>query len=48
MKTDDIRIPDSFEIAKAEGMEFEFGEAVLKDAHPNTVQLFLTGISGSG
>ena len=46
MKTDDIRIPDSFEIAKAEGMEFEFGEAVLKDAHPNTVQLFLTGISG--
>lgn len=46
MKTDDIRIPDSFEIAKENGMEFEFGEAALKEAHPNTVQLFLTGESG--
>ena len=46
MKTDDMRIPQSFEIAKAKGIEFEFGEAVLKDAHPNTVQLCLIGQSG--
>lgn len=41
-----MRIPQSFEIAKAKGIEFEFGEAVLKDAHPNTVQLCLIGQSG--
>lgn len=46
MKTDDMRIPQSFEIAKAKGIEFEFGEAVLKDAHPNTVQLCLIGQLG--
>lgn len=46
MMTDDMRIPNSFEIAKQKGIEFEFGEAVLKDAHPNTVQLCLTGVSG--
>ncbi len=46
MMTDDMKIPDSFEIAKQKGIEFEFGEAVLKDAHPNTVQLCLTGVSG--
>lgn len=46
MKTDDMRIPQSFEIAKAKGIEFEFGEVVLKDAHPNTVQLCLIGQSG--
>ena len=38
MNTDDMRIPDSFEIAKEQGMEVHFGEARLKDAHPNTAQ----------
>ena len=38
MQTDDYRIPKSIEIA--------FGEAVLKEAHPNTAQLYLKGISG--
>lgn len=46
MNTDDMRIPDSFEIAKEQGMEVHFGEARLKDAHPNTAQLILTGQSG--
>ncbi len=46
MNTDDMRIPQSFDIAKEKGIEFEFGEAILKEAHPNTVQLQLTGQSG--
>lgn len=46
MNTDDERIPDSFQYAKEQNMEFKFGEADLKDAHPNSVQLILTGESG--
>ena len=47
MKPDDARIPDSFAIAKEEGMEIRIGEAEdLKDAHPNSVVLNLTGHSG--
>ncbi|MGN0340835.1 MAG: L-serine ammonia-lyase, iron-sulfur-dependent subunit beta [Lachnospira sp.] len=46
MKPDDMRIPDSLDIAVSQGMEVTFGEAQLKDAHPNTVQMFLTGKSG--
>lgn len=46
MKTDDIRIPEALEIAERDGIEVEFGEALLKEAHPNTAQLFLTGVSG--
>ena len=46
MKTDDIRIPDAIELAEKAGMKIEFGEARLKEAHPNTAQLFLTGVSG--
>lgn len=46
MKPDDIRIPDALEIAERDGIEVEFGEALLKEAHPNTAQLFLTGVSG--
>lgn len=45
MQTDDIRIPDSFEIAKEIGMEFTFAEINLTDVHPNSVLLKLTGIS---
>lgn len=43
MKPDDSRIPHSFEYAKKEGMQIEIGEADLKEAHPNSVQLILTG-----
>ena len=46
MKPDDMRIPDSLDIASSQGMEVTFGEAQLKEAHPNTVQIFLTGVSG--
>lgn len=46
MKTDDSRIPDSLRIAEACGMEVTFGEADLRDAHPNSVQLNLTGVDG--
>lgn len=46
MTPDDARIPDSFEIAKAQGLKFTIGEAKLKEAHPNAVLLKLTGESG--
>ena len=46
MKTDDSRIPESFQLAKEAGMEISFGEAELKDAHPNSAQLILTGADG--
>ena len=46
MKTDECRIPDSFRLAGEAGMEISFGEAELKDAHPNSAQLILTGADG--
>lgn len=47
MKPDDSRIPHSLDIAKERGMEITFGEAELKDAHPNSVQLILKGDKGT-
>lgn len=46
MQPDDERVPVSFEEAEKAGMEFSFGEANLKEAHPNSVVLKLTGVSG--
>ena len=46
MKPDDSRIPHSFELAKENGMEVIIGEADLKEAHPNSVELVLTGLDG--
>ncbi|MDO4168185.1 MAG: L-serine ammonia-lyase, iron-sulfur-dependent subunit beta [Eubacteriales bacterium] len=46
MNPEDIRIPDSFLLAEQAGMEVSFGEAHLKEAHPNSVELKLTGNSG--
>lgn len=46
MKADDMDVPRSFEIAKERGMTYSFGEAKLKDGHPNSVQMFLTGEQG--
>lgn len=46
MEVDDGRIPRSFEIAKEEGVSFSFAEIELLDAHPNSVKLELTGVSG--
>ena len=46
MQPDDMNIPESFEIARTQGMEVAFGESHLKEAHPNTAQLILEGASG--
>lgn len=46
MKPDDNRIPDSLNIAKERGMQVTFGVSDLKEAHPNTAQLRLTGVTG--
>lgn len=46
MKPDDNRIPDSLNIAKERGMQVTFGVSDLKEAHSNTAQLRLTGVTG--
>lgn len=46
MEPDDMRIPDSFEIAEKEGFRFSLGVTTLKDAHPNSVLISLEGESG--
>lgn len=46
MKPDDMQIPDSFEIAKKQGIEVVFGESTLREAHPNTAQILLTSVTG--
>ena len=47
-ETDDIRIRDSFNIARESGLEFEFvcNHEELEDIHPNTVDMEITGESG--
>ena len=47
MGVDDERLRSSRELAAAAGMEFEFTAIDLKNAHPNTVVLDLTGVSGA-
>lgn len=46
MQPDDERVPFAFEEADRAGMAFTFGEANLKEAHPNSVVLKMTGKSG--
>lgn len=46
MMPDDERVPESVRIAEKAGMQISFGEAKLKNAHPNSAQLLLTGSSG--
>ena len=46
MKPDDIRIPDSFALADAQGLAFTFDKTELKEAHPNTAILQLATESG--
>lgn len=46
MQTDDERIPNSFQIARDRGMEILFDGIELREAHPNSVQMFLTGEKG--
>lgn len=46
MSPDDGRIADSLRIAEEKKVGIEFGEARLKEGHPNTVELKLKGGSG--
>ena len=46
MLPDDERVPFAFEEADRAKMAFEFGEANLKEAHPNSVVLQMVGKSG--
>lgn len=46
MEPDDMRIPESFELAQKENLTFTFTDKMLKDAHPNTAVLKLQGKSG--
>ncbi len=46
MDTSDERLRKSIKLAKEAGMEIEFRSIVLKNAHPNSVKLELTGITG--
>ena len=47
MKPDDMRIPDSLIWSERAGMEVVFGEADLKEAHPNSARMILSGYSGN-
>ena len=46
MKADDMRIPESFDVAVKEGLIYTFDKIALKDAHPNSVLLRLKGMNG--
>lgn len=46
MHPEDERIPNSFQIAKEQGMTFSFAGIELRDAHPNSVLMKLTGTNG--
>lgn len=44
---DDPRVPESFDLAQAEGLRFSFGTCSLRGAHPNSALITLTGADGS-
>ena len=46
MKPDDLRIPGSFAIAAEQGLTFTFENVQMRNAHPNTARLKLTGANG--
>lgn len=46
MKPDDLRIPDSFNVAREQGLDFTFHTVALREAHPNTAVLTVEGASG--
>lgn len=46
MKPDDLRIPNAFEEANKAGLRYTIDEIDLRDAHPNTAVLELTGKGG--
>ena len=46
MKSDDERIRNSLDIARQEGLEFNFRTVSIPGAHPNTARIILTGSRG--
>ncbi|MBU9727512.1 L-serine ammonia-lyase, iron-sulfur-dependent subunit beta [Diplocloster modestus] len=46
MQSDDMRIPTSMELARERGIAVSIREIRLKEAHPNTVVLKVSGVSG--
>ena len=46
MKPDDMRIPDSFEVAQEEGMDFRLEEKEIRGAHPNTARIRMESDDG--
>ena len=46
MQPDDIRIPQSMKMARGHGMDVKLGSIHLRDVHPNTVLLKVSGCSG--
>lgn len=46
MAVDDPEIPNSFAASKAAGMTFIIEGIDLGDVHPNSVKMYLTGVSG--
>ena len=46
MSCDDIRLPQSFDIAKEKGLKFTISEIDLGDAHPNTAKIVMHGKTG--
>lgn len=46
MEPDDMRIPDSFALAREEGLNFTIEGAEIQGAHPNTAVLLVKGAHG--
>ena len=46
MQPDDLRIPESFAVAAEQGLTFTFENVQMRNAHPNTARLKLTGANG--
>ena len=46
LRPDDPRLPDSFELAREQGMKFSIHPVELRSAHPNTAVLELTSRTG--
>ena len=46
LQPDDMDVPNSFDLARDRGLDFSFYTARLREAHPNTAVLEVTGVSG--
>lgn len=46
MSVDDVNIRNSLALAQGKGMKLHFSPISIRGAHPNTVRLILTGVTG--